>query len=536
MAYIGKNVIENLTTAMYENLKIIFREYIQNSADAIDKAMAEGILQAKDAEIHINIEPQKRKITVEDNGYGIPKADFKRIMESIADSQKSVNNNKGFRGIGRLGGISVCDELRFITSAVGEAVESVCIWNAKLIKEILADQDNKIDAASLVDQATTYKENAADFREHYFRVELINIGSNAEDLLNVEKVSDYISAIAPVPYRNFCYKEKIKAFAKENGFSIDEYRVFINQDQIYKPYVTDLYEAKNGGKKSKYDSINDVKFEIFTDDNDEPIAWMWYGISNFEKQIPVINKMRAIRLRKGNIQIGDEQTLTTHQFFKEGRGSYYFVGEVFAISPLLIPNARRDYFNVNDECCLFEERLSSLTYDTFCSLYHKANEIKKNLQHILEYQEEKAEFEQKLEKGQFIDEASKNKAAADLEEKKEKAAKAEATINRQKEKYEQDSVLSKVYEKLSEKYSLPNTKIAEEVCQTASGRYESSVSEANEVGERSKKKQTYLTQSLTKYSKKEQKLVSRIYNTIQSILPPDQASCVIEKIQEDLMK
>ena len=102
MAYIGKNVIENLTTAMYENLKIIFREYIQNSADAIDKAMAAGILQAKDAEIHINIEPQKRKITVDDNGYGIPKADFKRIMESIADSQKRVNNNKGFRGIGRL--------------------------------------------------------------------------------------------------------------------------------------------------------------------------------------------------------------------------------------------------------------------------------------------------------------------------------------------------------------------------------------------------------------------------------------------------
>lgn len=31
MAIIGKNVIENLTTAMYEDLKIIYREYIQNS-------------------------------------------------------------------------------------------------------------------------------------------------------------------------------------------------------------------------------------------------------------------------------------------------------------------------------------------------------------------------------------------------------------------------------------------------------------------------------------------------------------------------
>ena len=39
MAFIGKNVIENLTTAMYEDLRIIYREYIQNAADSIDKAI-----------------------------------------------------------------------------------------------------------------------------------------------------------------------------------------------------------------------------------------------------------------------------------------------------------------------------------------------------------------------------------------------------------------------------------------------------------------------------------------------------------------
>lgn len=534
MAYIGKNVIENLTTAMYENLKIIFREYIQNSADAIDKAMVAGILQPKDAEIHINIQPEKRRILIEDNGYGIPKADFKRIMESIADSQKSVKNNKGFRGIGRLGGISACDKLRFITSVAGENVESVCTWDAKLIKEILADQGNKIDAASLVDKTTAYTENIAKLEEHYFRVELINVGRNAEDLLDADRVSDYISAIAPVPYRNFCYKERIKSFADENGFSIDEYRIFVNDDQIYKPYVTDLYETVGtSGKKSKYDSINAIKFEIFRDNYDKPIAWMWYGISNFEKQIPAINKMRAIRLRKGNIQIGDEQTLTTHYFFKETRGSYYFVGEIFAVSHLLIPNARRDYFNLNNECRLFEQRLRSLTYDIFYSLYHKANEIKKNLQRSLEYQEASAEFRKKLEEGLFVDASSKNKAAAELEAKKEKAEKAEAVLNRQKDKYVQDDVLGKVYEKLSEKYSATGAKSVDEACNSNFG---SSKINKIDTEEKSKRKQVYLTQSLTKYTKKEQKLVSRIYKTIQTMLPPDQARCVIEKIQEDLMQ
>lgn len=533
MAYIGKNIIENLTTAMYENLRIVYREYIQNSADGIDKAVSAGILQPKDASIFITIEPQNRKIIIEDNGYGIPKANFKKIMESIADSQKSVDNNKGFRGIGRLGGISVCDELRFITSAKGENVESVCIWNAKLIKDILADNDNKIDASSLVDKSTSYKENPCEKEDHYFKVELIKVGRNAEDLLNVGAVSDYISAIAPVPYSSgFCYKDPIRKYAADNGFNIDEYRVLINEEQIFKPYVTDLYRpVGTSGKKEKYDSIYGVEFEMFVDDNDKPIAWMWYGISNFEKKIPTINQMRGLRLRKGNIQIGDENTLTTQRFFKEERGNFYFVGEIFAVSPLLIPNARRDYFNLNDECRFFEGCLKNLTYNVFYSIYHKANDIKKELQRLQEYGNAYREFNVNLAEGKFIDEASKNKAASELEAKKEKATKAKDILQRQKEKCEGDDVLIKVFDKLSEKYPSQGLEVAE-----GSSKYGGSKANPDEGATTVKKKNSYRTQGLTKYGKKEQKLVSRIYKTIQAVLPHDQATCLIDKIQEDLMK
>lgn len=535
MAYIGKNVIENLTTAMYENLMIIYREYIQNAADGIDKALSAGILKSREASIYIKIEPQNRKISIEDNGYGIPKNDFRKIMESIADSQKSVDNNKGFRGIGRLGGISVCDELRFVTSAVGEEVESVCVWNAKLIKDILIDHEDKTDAVSLVDKSTTYAENYCKKEQHYFRVELVSVDNYAEELLNEKKVCDYIAAIAPVPYgSSFYYKEEIRKYAFEHGFAVDEYRVLINGEQIFKPYVMDLYRAiGTSGKKEKYDSINAVNFELLTDDNDKPIAWMWYGVSNFEKQIPVINQMRGLRLRKGNIQIGDDSTLTAHKFFKEERGNYYFVGEIFAVSPLLIPNARRDYFNVNDECRLFEERLKALTYDELYSTYHIANDIKKDLQRVQEYNRANADFMQKVTEGEFIDEASKNKAAEELEEKKQKAQKAEATLERQKKKCIFDAVRSKIFEKLTEKYPAQGLQVAGKTNESDSSNNFRSIEEVNN---KSKKKQSYLTQSLTKYTKKEQKLVSKIYSTIQAILPPDQAKCVIEKIQEDLMK
>lgn len=50
--------------------------------------------------------------------------------------------------------------------------------------------------------------------------------------------------------------------------------------------------------------------------------------------------IKGIRLRKGNIQIGDGQTLNA--VFKDARFNGWSIGEVFISSTQLIPNARRD--------------------------------------------------------------------------------------------------------------------------------------------------------------------------------------------------
>lgn len=42
---IGKDVIESLTLGMYEDCRFIYREYIQNAADAVDKAIDCALLQ-----------------------------------------------------------------------------------------------------------------------------------------------------------------------------------------------------------------------------------------------------------------------------------------------------------------------------------------------------------------------------------------------------------------------------------------------------------------------------------------------------------
>lgn len=530
MAFIGKNTIENLTTAMYEDLRIIYREYIQNSADSIDHAVKYGLITEEEAIINIEIDKKKKYVCVSDNGMGIEAAKFEKIMGSIADSTKDRNEDKGFRGIGRLGGISSCEKLVFSCSAVGEKIESICEWDAKLVRDILVDQTQNPSAEELVDMATIYKRRECDIDEHYFKVELIEVEDSSYEILDEKLVKDYLRAVAPIPYEvGFMYASKIHDFARTNGFSIDEYIVYVNGESLFKKYTTKLYEPHNNSKKT-YDELIDVKFEIFNDNEGRPLAWMWYGISKFEKQIPQINFMRGIRLRKSNIQIGNETTFAAHEYYKESRSGLYFVGEVFAVHPGLIPNARRDYFNLNNTCREFEEILRPLFYDRFYRIYHYANDYKKALQKQNEAIGAREEFEQKVTSASFVNIDDKKEAERKVELLEDAASKASKMVETRDLKEGTDDVLSKVYGQLRKDYGVKNRVIAENTKSS-----QNITNNADET-ERKKEKDKFLSQKLSRYSKREQKLIGRIYTILQAILPHDTATIVIQKIQEELSK
>ena len=78
---IGKDVIESLTLGMYEDSRFIYREYIQNSADQIDKAIREGLINKGDGAIHITIDKSERSIVIEDNATGITQKNVNDILD-----------------------------------------------------------------------------------------------------------------------------------------------------------------------------------------------------------------------------------------------------------------------------------------------------------------------------------------------------------------------------------------------------------------------------------------------------------------------
>ena len=95
---IGKDVIESLTLGMYEDCRFIYREYIQNAADAIDKAVSEGLMEKSHNQIMVSIDAERR-IVIEDNGTGISRKNVANILLNIAHSTKQRGIDKGFRSL-----------------------------------------------------------------------------------------------------------------------------------------------------------------------------------------------------------------------------------------------------------------------------------------------------------------------------------------------------------------------------------------------------------------------------------------------------
>ena len=71
MATVGKNILDNLTTGMYSDSKVIYREYIQNACDQIDIATNIGLLAPHEGSIDIFTDAHKRYISIKDNATGV---------------------------------------------------------------------------------------------------------------------------------------------------------------------------------------------------------------------------------------------------------------------------------------------------------------------------------------------------------------------------------------------------------------------------------------------------------------------------------
>jgi len=346
---IGKFTLESLTTGMYSEPESCYREYIQNAVDSLDTAFVESLMKAEDFRIEIIVDGSRREISIRDNGTGIKKDSARKTLLDIGNSTKLHTTNRGFRGIGRLGGLSYCKKLSFCTSAFGENEKTLITFDCEKLKSLLIPgQSTEYNLQGVIETVTDVNVMPEQPSSHYFIVKMEGV-DDISSLLDLEEVTDYISQVAPIPFRNrFYWGREIKKNLEKNGISITEYPIFIGDSfeslsQVVKPYKA-TFEVNSRAGVSK-DEILGLSFFTVQDRTQQLMAYGWYADTEFSGTL-VDDRLSGVRVRQGNILIGDKDTLKP--YYKEARFNGWVIGEVYVVSPNLIPNARRDDFESNN--------------------------------------------------------------------------------------------------------------------------------------------------------------------------------------------
>lgn len=370
---VGKDVLELLSSAMYVDPMTIYREYVQNAADAIDIARDRGLLGSQPGRIDIALVPTGRVIRIRDNGVGIPAKDFARTLLALGGSGKRGSKLRGFRGIGRLAGLAYAQELIFRSRADGESQVSELRWDCRKLKAALrADQFHGGVEALIQHVASITQVAGDDLPERFFEVELKGVVRlRADRLMTRAAVEQYLSQHAPVPFApEFTHGAEISAALRAASVSSDLHiHVDGTESPLYRPH-RDTFDAGNGRRIA----FDELEVRELPDMDGGPAAIVWILHHAYEGAIPQGNLVKGLRMRAGDVQVGGEHIL--EELFAEQRFNSWSVGEVHVLDRRVVPNGRRDDFEQNVHHNNLLNHLSPLVRDI--SKRCRTNSIRRN--------------------------------------------------------------------------------------------------------------------------------------------------------------
>lgn len=378
---VRKKILSMLMFQLYSDERTIYREYVQNALDSINKAIDTRVLdQAKDGVVNIDIDVKHKVIKIKDNGAGIESANAVRTLLDISPSNKDGVSQAGMYGIGRLVGGGYCHELIFRTSARGEAIGTQITFDVDKIWQMVEKNEEDYLATYVINECTIRESIPAEESDHYFEVELNGVKDDAApSLLDAETIINYLREVAPVEYKSeFKNTLMYKSIAdnpefKELHEGLEKVQVLVGETRIQKQYGLSIRGTKDKINNLEYFKIEDRKYGL--------LGWGWYALTKYTIQIPKDDKLAGIRLRAHNIQIGDANLLSGTNYWKEDRSNSYFYGEFFVTHLHIRPNGARDGLVPTPESRSLENGLRTY-FENLKTLYTKANEAKKSIDKI----------------------------------------------------------------------------------------------------------------------------------------------------------
>ena len=349
-ALVGGNILSLITAGMYDNPLAIYREYIQNSADGLSRAN-------QVSRVDINIDPAIRSIRIRDNGPGLSRAEATRALVVVADSDKTHGVDRGFRGIGRLSGLACAEFVVFRTRCRSHKRITRIEWDGTVMRSKLLERATLED--TIRGCVSVSSEDADEYPEHFFEVEILDVSRHVSGrLLNSDAVKDYVSEVCPVPI--------------SDDFPLaDEVTSYLHGSIPGPALEIHVNGAEEPLRRLRHPAIafSDVHHEAFAEletfqvpdvEGQGLSAVGWLAHSGYLGAIPKALRLRGIRARCGNIQVGSD-TVFDH-LFREERFNRWCVGEVHVIDPRILPNGHRTYFESGPHIRNLENHLSAIAH------------------------------------------------------------------------------------------------------------------------------------------------------------------------------
>ena len=369
---VGGDILSLLTTGMHHSPLAVYREYIQNTADATGSLSEPAAVR-----VEIPINPADRRVTIRDNGPGLTHPGALRELIPIARSRKQRGIDRGFRGIGRLSGLAFVEVVTFRTRIAGTQAVTQVSWNGAVLRAraVQTTETHRI-IQECVEVLTL---DGGGWPDHFFEVEIVNVARHAAGLiLNHDAVRTYIGEVCPVPMApDFPFTAQVENLFDRNDRSLTLQVVLAGDDAP----VTRQHERSIVTSEDREDPFTEFEFfRLPTVDGNGDAAVGWLAHSSYLGTIPKNQVLRGLRAREGNIQIGDEGVFDT--FFPEERFNRWCVGEVHIMDHRIMPNGRRDYFKPGPHTKNLENRMEAIVRG-IVSRCRKASQTRNRSQRLL---------------------------------------------------------------------------------------------------------------------------------------------------------
>ena len=240
----SKRLMDLMINSIYTNKEIFLREIISNASDAMDKLHYRSLTEEnipfnkEDFKIIIEIDKEKRTLTIKDHGCGMTKEDLENNLGTIAQSGSynfKENNEKkenidiiGQFGVGFYSAFMVSSKVEVISKAYGS--DKAYLWTSEGIEGYTIDECEKEQFGT--DVILTIKEDTEENLNEY--LEPYNIQRI------IKKYSDYIT----YPIEMEMEVSRLKENSKDEYETIKEMKIINSLVPLWKRNKKDITEEE----------------------------------------------------------------------------------------------------------------------------------------------------------------------------------------------------------------------------------------------------------------------------------------------------